>query len=800
MLSYSDIIHLSQCHTAEGVTLAMTGGGEVRMRTRASLRAGLMWAMGLFVVAYMAGLLLRGAGWGPVVDGWLRPVVDNWLALLTDWVPSAVCWLAVSRVGFRRWEVPLVAAAVTCFAAGDTYYVVMVAGAQSLPFPSPGDAGYLLFYPLMLAALAVTVRHHVRGRGSSVWLDSAVGSLGAASVLAVVLNPVLASALTGPSSMATAVAVAYPMSDLVLVATVIGIAALRDVVMGRRWGLLYAGLMVFAGADVVYALQVTANTYVVGTPLDAGWAIGLALIALYVDGAAQGDGSAQEESSTTSTTALGVSGLATAAGLGVLVVSSQTRLSRLAVVLAAVTLLAAAARAQVAFRQLAGMADLRRLAATTDELTGLANRRALYAEGRARLEAPQRRPRALLMLDLDKFKEVNDNLGHHAGDQLLIQVGARLSEHLRAGDLLARLGGDEFAMLLEDASRDEAMEVASQLRAALAEPFALEGIELYSNASVGIALFPDDGADLSALLRKADIAMYRAKRSSNGHHVYSGVEDADDTTLLRTVDELRTALTSDQLIVHYQPKIDLDTGEVHSVEALVRWDHPTRGLLYPEAFLNLVEQSGLMPTLTRVVLAQALDQAAHWHGQGKPMTVAVNLSASSLVDIDLPRQVGSMLEARDLPPGALQLEVTEEFLMADRGRARDILTRLRNSGIQISIDGFGRGYGSLSFLGDLPIDELKLDRSLVFPMADDAGAAALVASAIGLAHSLGLRLVAEGVETNAAYTELVRLGCDQAQGYYVSRPVPTAELDVWLNTRGITDELTEITGLPPSLD
>jgi diguanylate cyclase (GGDEF)-like protein len=432
--------------------------------------------------------------------------------------------------------------------------------------------------------------------------------------------------------------------------------------------------------------------------------------------------------------------------------------------------------------------------ATHDSLTSLPNRRALYTDGQARLvETPGRR-RALLLMDLDKFKEVNDSLGHYAGDQLLIEVGARLRGQMRGGDLLTRLGGDEFAVLLEDTGHDEAVRIAENLRATLAIPFTpLEGSSalgsqtLHTSASIGIALFPEDGRDLSTLLHKADLAMYMAKTSGEGHHVYSGA-DEDGGTKLQTVEELRTAMTTDQLVMHYQPKMDLDTGAVNTVEALVRWEHPTRGLLYPRVFLPLVEESGLMRTMTRRVLEMALNQVSEWQRQGKDLTIAVNLSASSLGDADLPGEIFAMLAARGVPTSALQLEITEEFLMADRALARTILNRLRESGIQISIDDFGTGYSSLSYLRDLPADELKLDRSFILSMDDDPRAAALVASTIALSHSLNLRMVAEGVETEAAYTELARLRCDQAQGFFICRPLPAAKLDHWLNNRRDVDE------------
>jgi len=750
----------------------MAGGGEVRWGTRMTFRGGLMWAMGLFLVAsVVGGLALHGDTRALVVDG---------LGLVAVWMSAGVCWLAVSRVGFRRTEATLSAAAVTSFAAGLTYYGAVTAGGGSVPLVSPADVANLLFYPLMLAALVVAVRHHLRGQALRVWLDGAVGSLGAASVLAVLLAPVLDSAMNDSPSTSTTLQVVYPLLDVLLVAAVAGIAA-RDMRLGSRWGLLAGGLLAFAGADIVLALQRVEGIFVAGTPLDVGWGVGLALVSVWVDGVAQHDAPmAQEVRPATGATALVVASVATLGGVGVLAAGTRAHLSTLAVALAVVTLLAATARTQVAFRQLVRIADLRRHA-TTDFLTGLPNRRALYLQAGARLVDPAHRREALLLLDLDRFKEVNDSLGHHIGDKLLLQVGVRLSEHLRVGDLLVRLGGDEFAVLLEDAGHQEAADVAAKLCAALTEPFQLEDIPVHSAVSIGIALFPDHGSDLSTLLRKADVAMYKAKASGDGHHVYDAVDGTNLATRWQTVEELRTALTSEQLVVYYQPKVDLTTRQVHDVEALVRWEHPTRGLLYPDAFLDLVEEAGLMHAMTRVVLGIALDQAAVWHAQGQQLTIAVNLSASSLVDTDLPDEVAAMLAARDLPPGALQLEITEEFLMTDLDRAREILTRLRRHGVQISVDDFGTGYSSLSYLRDLPIDEFKLDRSFILPMINDPRAAALVASTISLAHSLDLRIVAEGVENQATYTELARLGCDQAQGYYISRPVPAAELDDWLS-------------------
>ncbi|HSP75255.1 MAG TPA: EAL domain-containing protein, partial [Cryobacterium sp.] len=643
-------------------------------------------------------------------------------------------------------------------------------GATSAPPLS--EAGYLLFFAIMLAVLVILVRRQMRGLVWSVVLDSTIGALGAASVLAVMLGPMATAQGAAGAFAAITDAVAYPLFDLLLVAVVVALTTSQGPVAGRRWILLIFGLLLFTSTGLVFAILET--SYVLGTPLDAGWAVGLALIAVWADTSSRPD--LVHDHSTSSVAALALPAVSTAASLGVLLLASQTPVPQIAVGLAAATL--ALAAVPLVSRQVA----LRRQS-KTDELTGLPNRRALYAEVSQRLADDTSRNRALLLLDLDRFKEVNDSLGHDAGDRLLVQVGRRLQGGLRPGDLLARLGGDEFAILLEHADQAEAEEVADKLRATLAPPFTLEGISLQTSASIGIALYPDQGDDLTALLRKADMAMYKAKSTHSGHHVYRSADNHHGDTRLRTLQELRLALTEGQLVLHYQPKIALESGSVAGVEALVRWNHPGRGLLYPDQFLTLVEEAGLMHALTQEVLRKALDQSALWSAQGRTLTVAVNLSASSLIDTDLPERVGTLLSGRGLPATSLMLEITEDFLMADRDRARDILTRLRASGIKISVDDFGTGYSSLAYLRDLPIDELKLDQSFVFPMANDARAAALVASTIDLAHGLGLKMVAEGVENSVAYDELVRYGCDFAQGYFMSRPITATALDEWLNAR-----------------
>ncbi|TFC86791.1 EAL domain-containing protein [Cryobacterium sp. TmT2-59] len=730
------------------------------------------------LLLWLAWTLVAGAAVASLLTGFGPPsAVSGWLNVLAQWAAVVLCWVEVRRAGSGRVLEPLVATAVTAFAAGHATYLLTTDAAAPHPFPSGADVGHLVFNPLILAALFVLVYRQLRTLSWLVTLDSAVGVFGAAAVLSVVVGPILAAG-SGASSPEALLAVAYPSWDLTMVAVVTGIAAAHGLSVGRNWNQLILGLLIFTVADCLFAFRATGPGYVIGTPLDLGWTVGLLLVAVWLRGSTASR--AEAAPPVRGAWAMVVPSMATVCGIAVLVLASQVRVPVTAVVLASLALVGASIRTIVAFGELRRTVNL--LAQTrTDELTGLLNRRALYADVPGLLEDGGRR--ALLLLDLDRFKEVNDSLGHDAGDRLLLQVSARLAQLAGAGDLLARLGGDEFAILLDGAGEAEAEVVAVTLRDALAVPFTLAGIALTTTASVGIALFPQQGADLTVLLRKADMAMYKAKSSRTGHHVYRPIDDSHGDKRLRTLEELRSALVDDEFVLHYQPKIDLQSGAVRGVEALVRWQHPTRGLLYPDAFLAVVEESGLMHDLTQVVLAEALNQAARWHRSGKPLSVAVNFSASSLVDESLPERIGEMLRTRGLPASALQVEVTEDFLMSDRGRAHDILTRVRSQGIRIAVDDFGTGYSSLAYLRDLPIDQLKLDRSFVTPMTADARASALVSSTVVLAHSLGLTMVAEGIEDGEAFAVLAGYGCDEGQGYFMSRPVPPDQLDRWLTDR-----------------
>ncbi|MDB5991691.1 MAG: diguanylate cyclase/phosphodiesterase [Herbaspirillum sp.] len=421
-----------------------------------------------------------------------------------------------------------------------------------------------------------------------------------------------------------------------------------------------------------------------------------------------------------------------------------------------------------------------------DSLTGLYNRGVLLSAIDCAIGEYDRLQKTfgVMIIDLDGFKEVNDALGHQSGDLLLQQVAQRLRGALPSSSILTRLGGDEFALLTEKQQDVESVSgIARNIVEQLQQPFQLNGIQIQINASIGIACYPGDGASTMILMRNADAAMYRAKREGTGYVFYHQADTDQMPSRLLLMSQLRNALGEHQFALHYQPKTDMISGAVIGFEALVRWQHPERGLLYPDDFVPIVEISDLIHPLTVWVIETAVAQCKQWHALGNYVTMAVNVSMRNLLDVGLVDRVQQILERHALPASYLELELTESSIMADPARSLDVLTRLHELGVTVSIDDFGTGYSSLAYLQKLPVDSLKIDRSFVTEMAHSDDARAIVSAIIALAHTVGLKVTAEGIEDEATMQRLALLGCDVAQGYYVSRPMPAEAATRWLKRR-----------------
>jgi diguanylate cyclase (GGDEF)-like protein len=440
-----------------------------------------------------------------------------------------------------------------------------------------------------------------------------------------------------------------------------------------------------------------------------------------------------------------------------------------------------------ASRTLRAQSEANRHQALHDSLTGLPNRTLFHdrVAQAVRQSRRERSPGGVLLIDLNRFKEVNDTLGHQKGDVLLKEIGTRLCRAVRESDTIARLGGDEFGVLLPEVESSAAAELAAErIRAALEPDFVIDGLPVHVDASIGIALFPTHGEDVDTLLQHADVAMYEAKRTHSGHEIYSVDHDPYNPVKLAMVGQLRKAMEEGEVVLHYQPKIDLESGTVVGAEALVRWQHPTRGLIAPSEFVPMAERTGLIKPLSRYVLDRALAQCREWRDDGVDLRVSVNLSARNLLDPTLPEDVAALLAKWGVPNDRLELEITESTIMVDPQRAFEVLGRLSDMGISLSIDDFGTGYSSLVYLKELPVDELKIDRTFVARMAESRRDAFIVRSTIDLAHNLKLQVVAEGVEDEETLVELTRLGCNIAQGFHVSRPLPADAFAEWLTDRG----------------
>jgi diguanylate cyclase (GGDEF)-like protein len=425
----------------------------------------------------------------------------------------------------------------------------------------------------------------------------------------------------------------------------------------------------------------------------------------------------------------------------------------------------------------------RRLA-LTDALTGLPNRVMFADEARRAIATAERSdaPVVVMLIDLDRFKDINDTLGHHYGDEVLRQMSLRLTELLDPRDTVARLGGDEFAVLLRSVrSADEGVGVANAIRRALAEPFDAEGVSIELGGSVGVAFHPEDGDDVETLMQRADVAMYQAKEGATGVERYSVAQDDSSLARLALAADLRRALENSEFVPYFQPKIDLRDGTVVGAEALLRWNHPTQASVSPDVFIPLAEQTGLIVPVTLQVISAAIRECSLWRARGRgDLSVAVNLSARVLVDPMLPTHVEELCRCWDLPTPALVLEITESMIVDDPARTLPIVERLADLGVRLSIDDFGTGYSSLEYMKVLPVAEMKIDRSFVAGMGCDPRDAAIVRHSIDLGRSLGLRVVAEGVESAEDHAALAGMGCDHAQGFFYSRPVPAADFEAWV--------------------
>ena len=700
-------------------------------------------------------------------------------------VSTLLCLARGLTVRLERGPWLALGAGMVAWTAGDVVWQLAYSELEVAPYPSVSDALYLLFYPGAYTALILLLRRRAQGLGAGVWLDGIAGACAAGAGGAALLLPVLLAA--GEGSVSTvATNLAYPLGDLLLGGFVVLGCAIAHWHPERALVLLAGALMLLGVGDGIYLHTVTTGTYAEGTALDALWPAGMVLAGL---AAWQQPEQRRVGRLAGSRFGLAMPSLITLTALALLIYGNVRPLGTPALVLATIALVSAAGRAVLAFRDVSEAALLL-MEGITDELTGLANRRRLGERMDELIAAARQtgRPLAFLLIDLDGFKELNDTLGHKAGDMLLRQIGPRLSGALREGDLLARLGGDEFGVLLPDTSPAEALVIGQRLRAQLETPFAVDGLLLAVDASAGAAVFPDHGHDGDELVQRADVAMYQAKSARTGTELYDAGRDMHSRDRLAMVSELRRGIEARELVVHYQPKATVDERQITGVEALVRWDHPERGMLQPAQFLPYAEQTDLMRPLTLYVIDQALGQCAAWAEEGLELSVAVNLGQVNLIDRQLPGDVAAALERRGVPAERLHLEITENLVMSDPRRTMEVLGALRELGVGLSLDDFGTGQTSLAYLSRLSLDEIKIDRSFVHELGRDEDAAAIVRSTVQMAQALRLRVVAEGAEDAAAVRRLQEFGCELVQGFFLSPPLPAAEITEWLRAQQASED------------
>jgi diguanylate cyclase (GGDEF)-like protein len=746
---------------------SLSGGLDAaREAARRSGWAALVYgAFGVFLACFVVLLVLHphGSFWTFFVN-W---VIDGFEVMV-----AVTCLVRAVFGGTIRPVALALGLGLLAWALGDVVFSVQTVGGGNPPTPSWDDALYLAFYPLTYVGVILLLRMEVREVPLATWLDGVVAGLGAATLTAAFVFETIVRSIGGsPAEVATNLA--YPVGDLVLVALVVGALTVLPTWRNPQLLILALGCGLLAVGDTVYLFQSSANTYQVGTLLDATWPVAMVLMS----GAVWLRSTPAAAAASPQTFQFVVPTVAAACGLAVLFEGALGHVGPVAATLALLTLVAVMGRSLLYFRALRGLTKSREREAMTDELTGLGNRRYLMNMLDGFFARGQADHLALLLIDLNHFKEINDSFGHQVGDSILALLGSRLREALAVSDTLVRLGGDEFGIVLTGENALRPNIVAERITTELEFPFALEVANLHVGASIGIAMVPDHAGTASELLRCADVAMYRAKVSHRPFDVY---EAATDTGLsrIKRVEQFRNAMDSNALELYYQPQFDVRTGLVPAVEALLRWPQSGVDVLLPADFIPLAEEAGLMKPVAEWVLEAALAQCARWHAAGNAVSISVNLSTTNLLDVDLLDRIRFLLARHRLGAEFLVLELTETTLMNDWRRSRDIVQRLHNLGLTVSVDDFGTGYSSLAYLSELAIGEIKIDQAMIQRLSSTSNRKdeAIVRASIELGHSLGVRVIAEGVEDAKTLELLASLGCDLVQGYFLGRPQPAGKL------------------------
>jgi diguanylate cyclase (GGDEF)-like protein len=709
------------------------------------------------------------------------------LSTLTIFFPLLVLrlGLAVLLQPRRRLSLLLLLAAIASWSLG-SISVNAVSGEAPNEFPAPGEWLFLISY-LGMAGYLLRDADRRQSRPARGWLDIVI-ICGATACLASLLLVTPIRAMSHMEGVPLLLALMYPMADVILALLVLGQSLLQKRDDTRKSLMIGIAFVFLACADSGLALQGSASTYDFGTLSYALWGGGFSLL---VAAACRPQKTVIRAVPKAAGTELLVG--AGLVALAVLTLRPDDTLAYYMLPPAVLTLASVAARMALALRD-ANRANDAFALSQTDDLTKLPNRRAVRAwlsDGLA-----NQRPLGLMLLDLDGFKDINDSLGHRAGDTVLTLVGVRMSETVGPHTRVARLGGDEFAIILQSTDEIELMEIAHDVLKELAKPILVEGIEISPAGSIGVTVAGPNDKDGGEVMRRADVAMYQAKASGLGVALYDAQLDEFSRSRLQLAEELRRGIVEGQIEVWYQPQLDATTMQVSGLEALVRWRHPTQGVISPVSFLPAARRAGLMGQISDLVARQAVEDFEMRRREGVDLRVAVNCAPPELLGPTFLTQLYSSIAAWDVPMDRLVLEVTEDSFLADPQRTRDVLLELRDHGVQISIDDYGTGFSSLTYLRNLPVQELKIDRALIGNVASDDRSRMIVASTIQLAHALEMRIVAEGVENAADLASLVAMGIDSVQGYHLARPMPASQVVGWVRDWSLADHFSEQSALP----